>query len=48
MGKKMARLCLEDFLGYFPTLQKSTGFSGDSVVKNPPTMQEMWVRSLGW
>ena len=23
------------------------GFSGGSVVKNLPTMQEMWVRSLG-
>ena len=22
------------------------GFSGDSVVKNPPAMQEIWVRSL--
>ena len=24
------------------------GLSDDSVVKNPPAMQEMWVRSLGW
>ena len=23
------------------------GFSGDSVVKNPPAMQETWVQSLG-
>ena len=23
-------------------------FPGDSVVKNPPAKQEMWVRSLGW
>ena len=23
------------------------GFPGGSVVKNPPAMQEMWVRSLG-
>jgi len=23
------------------------GFLGGSAVKNPPTMQEMWVRSLG-
>ena len=24
------------------------GFPGSSVVKNPPVMQEMWVRCLGW
>ena len=24
------------------------GFTGGSVVKNPPAMQEMQVRSLGW
>ena len=24
------------------------GFPGGSVVKNPPTRQEMGVRSLGW
>ena len=23
-------------------------FPGDSVVKNSPAKQEMWVRSLGW
>ena len=23
-------------------------FPGCSVVKNPPAMQEMWVRFLGW
>ena len=23
------------------------GFPGGSVVKNPPAMEEMWVRSLG-
>ena len=23
------------------------GFSGGSMVKNPPAVQEMWVRSLG-
>ena len=23
------------------------GFPGGSVVKNPPVMQKMWVRSLG-
>ena len=23
------------------------GFPGGSMVKNPPTMQETWVRSLG-
>ena len=23
-------------------------FPDGSVVKNPPAMQEMWVRSLGW
>ena len=23
-------------------------FPGCSVVKNPPVMQEMWVRFLGW
>ena len=25
----------------------SMGFPGGSVVKNPPVMQKMWVRSLG-
>ena len=25
----------------------SLGFPGSSMVKNPPAMQEMWVRSLG-
>ena len=24
------------------------GFPGGLVVKNPPTMQEIWVQSLGW
>ena len=24
------------------------GFPGGSAVKNPPVMQETWVRSLGW
>ena len=24
------------------------GFPGGSVVRNPPVMQEMWVRSLDW
>ena len=24
------------------------GFPSGSVVKNPPTMQETWVRSLDW
>ena len=24
------------------------GFPGGSDVKNPPAMQETWVRSLGW
>ena len=28
--------------------QGSLGFPGGSVVKNPPAMQETWVRSLGW
>ena len=28
--------------------QKSSGFPGGSVVKNPPAMQEMQVQSLGW
>ena len=26
----------------------SKGFPGGSGVKNPPGMQETWVRSLGW
>ena len=26
----------------------SEGFPGGSAVKNPPAMQEMGVRSLGW
>ena len=24
------------------------GFSGGSVVKNPPAIQETWAQSLGW
>ena len=24
------------------------GFPGGSVVKNPPAVQESWVRFLGW
>ena len=24
------------------------GFLGDSVIKNPPAKQEMWVLALGW
>ena len=24
------------------------GFPDGSMVKNPPVMQETWVRSLGW
>ena len=27
---------------------KSIKIAGGSAVKNPPAMQEMWVRSLGW
>ena len=30
-----------------PAVQESEGFSGGSVVKNPPAMQEMWVQFLG-
>ena len=29
-------------------LEAGGGFPGGSVVKNPPVMQETWVRSLGW
>ena len=29
-------------------LQCSWAFLGVQMVKNPPTMQETWVRSLGW
>ena len=28
-------------------LKQSLGVTGDSMVKNPPAVQEMWVRSLG-
>ena len=36
------------FLYLFYTLVRSCrGFSGDSVVKNLPVKQEMWVGSLG-
>ena len=28
-------------------IQDPLGFPGGSVVKNPPAMQDMWVRSLG-
>ena len=31
----------------FCRLYSIKGFPGDSVVKNPPAMQEMWVRFLG-
>ena len=28
-------------------MERSKGFLGGSVIKNPPTLQEAWVRSLG-
>ena len=27
---------------------RTLGFPGGTDVKNPPAMQETWVRSLGW
>ena len=33
---------------YYSVTIKNMGFLGDSVVKNPPAMQETWVLSLGW
>ena len=33
--------------GYLLNSEKYLGFPGGSMVKNPPTMQEMQVRSLG-
>ena len=33
------------FIYFWP---RKWGFPGDSVVKNPPAMQESRVRSLGW
>ena len=29
-------------------VQEEVGFPGGSVVKNHPTIQEMWVQSLDW
>ena len=31
----------------FLSLEKSWGFPGGSVVKNPPAVQETWIQSLG-
>ena len=31
----------------FPYIEKHWGFPGDSVLKNPPAMQETQFRSLG-
>ena len=31
----------------FLSLEKSWGFPGGSVVKNPPAKQETWIQSLG-
>ena len=29
-------------------IPRIVGFPGSLAVKNPPAMQETWVRSLGW
>ena len=34
-------------IGLKSEFREGQGFSGGSVVKNPPAMQEMWVQSLG-
>ena len=39
---------LEIKYDYFRGLKELVGFSGGSVVKNLPAMQETQVRSLGW
>ena len=36
------------FSTFYERVVKLLGFSGGSMVKNPPAMQEMWVRNLGW
>ena len=33
---------------FYEHVVKLLGFSGGSMVKNPPAMQEMWVGTLGW
>ena len=33
---------------YFVLPVPHMGFSGGSVVKNPPSKQETWIQSLGW
>ena len=42
---------IKDFLIYFNffflMITICLGFPGGSVVKNPPSVQEMWVQSLG-
>ena len=35
-------------MDYGSHMVRSTGFPGGSVVKNPPSIQEMRVRSLDW
>ena len=34
--------------GFQRVTLKKRGFPGGTVVKNPPAMQETWVRSLDW
>ena len=36
------------YLWNWGQMSPNCGFPSGSVVKNPPTMQEMWVLSLGW
>ena len=40
--------CTRQFFYVLWHVVKLLGFSGGSVVKNPPAVQEMCVRNLGW
>ena len=45
----MSRYSVHDsFYMFYEHVVKLLGFSGGSMVKNPPAMQEMWVGTLGW
>ena len=46
-GHKLCIFLIARFIFVDPYTKELLGFPGDSV-KNPPAMQETWVRSLGW
>ena len=40
--------CLFFFFKFYKDIRHIRGFPGSSAGKNPPTMWETWVQSLGW